>query len=248
MQYVHVRNIEKFHPGYKDRKLLWAKIYFNMVQGDPDCEMIENEIDWARLIKFIILELQAQKPIPMSEKYLEKKGINLKQRKISLTLQALHLFIEVRNETVTEPLPIVDVDVRLEDIQQSIVEYRAFEDAILQSWNSFTDKFPLLPKIKEITETRREHLKALFEKESFRDYVKIFEAIEKQPFLIQGNPESKEHKDWRISFDWLIANDTNYVKVLELKYIKQEKTREQELAERRKKYDPEIYAPEAKNV
>jgi len=98
MEYVTVKNLEKYHPGYKDRTLQWAKIYFKIVSGDPDCEMIENEIDWARLIKFILLELQAQQPIPINEKYLEKKGFDLKKRPISLTLKMLHNFILVVTE------------------------------------------------------------------------------------------------------------------------------------------------------
>ena len=95
MQYLHIRNLNKYHPGYKDRTLQWAKIYFKMAQGDPDCEMIINEIDWGRLVKFILLELEAQKPIPLDNGYLTKKGLNLKIRPISLTLEVLHNFIEV---------------------------------------------------------------------------------------------------------------------------------------------------------
>ena len=102
MQYLHIKQLEKYHPGYKDRTLQWAKIYFQMVQGDPDCEMIENEIDWARLIKFILLELQAKKPIPLDERYLVKKGFDLKKRPISLTLQMLHNFINVSTELQKE--------------------------------------------------------------------------------------------------------------------------------------------------
>lgn len=95
MEYIHVKNIEKFHPGYKDRTLQWAKIYFKMVQGDPDCEMIDSEIDWGRLIKFILLELEAQKPIPLNPKYLTRKGFDLKKRPIKLTIAMLHNFLEV---------------------------------------------------------------------------------------------------------------------------------------------------------
>ena len=98
MECIHVKNLEKYHPGYKDRELKWAKIYFQMVQGDPDCELIENEIDWCRLVKFILLELQAKKPIPLNDKYLSKKGFNLKKRAISLTLNMLQNFVEVVTE------------------------------------------------------------------------------------------------------------------------------------------------------
>ena len=107
MEYVHIKNIEKYHPGYKDRNLLWCKVYFTMVTGDPEFEML-NEIDQMRFIKFIILELQAKKPIPVDEKYLITKGFNLKKRPISLTLQMLHNFIEV--DTVSKQNLCIEVD------------------------------------------------------------------------------------------------------------------------------------------
>ena len=112
MEYIHVRSLEKYHPGYKDRKLIWAKIYFDMVQGDPDCELIEKEVDFARLIKIIILELQAQRPLPNNDAYWTRKGFNLKTRKMSLTLQVLHNFIE----PVTDLYKTCNVDIYKEDI------------------------------------------------------------------------------------------------------------------------------------
>ena len=76
-KFVHVKNLEKYHPGYKDRELKYAKIYFAMIQGDIDCEMIDNEIDWARFVKFIGLELQYKKPVPLKSDHLKKKNFNL---------------------------------------------------------------------------------------------------------------------------------------------------------------------------
>lgn len=98
MEYIHVRNLEKYHPGYKDRVLSWAKIYINMADGDPDTELIENEVDWARLIKIILLELRAQKPVPNLDAYWNRKGFNLKNRPMSLTLQMLHNFLDIVTE------------------------------------------------------------------------------------------------------------------------------------------------------
>lgn len=103
MRYIHIKNLEKFHPGYKDRTLHWAKIYFTMVQGDTDCELITNEVDWSRLIKFILLELEAKQPIPLKENYLIKKGFNLKKRPILLTLTVLHNFIDIVTERTNVP-------------------------------------------------------------------------------------------------------------------------------------------------
>ena len=103
MRYIHIRNLEKYHPGYKDRTLQWAKIYFRMVQGDPDCELIKDEIDWARLLKIILLELEAQKPLPDVPEYWTRKGFNLRKRSMSLTIQVLHNFIEVLQDDVDVP-------------------------------------------------------------------------------------------------------------------------------------------------
>ena len=80
MRYIHIKNLEKYHPGYKDRTLQWAKVYFKMAQGDPDCDLITNEIDWGRLIKLILLELEAQQPLPDIESYWLKKGFNIKKQ------------------------------------------------------------------------------------------------------------------------------------------------------------------------
>jgi len=95
MEYMHVRSLEKYHPGYKDRELKWAKMYFSMVQGDPEFEMIEDEIDKWRYCALIILELQAKEPIPINDRYLTLKGFNLKKRSISLTIKMLHNFVDV---------------------------------------------------------------------------------------------------------------------------------------------------------
>lgn len=94
MQYIHVIKLEKYHPGYKDRDLKWAKMYFGLVQGDPDFELIENEIDKWRFMAMICLELQAKKPLPNDNRYWAKKGFDLKKRSMSLTLQVLHTFLE----------------------------------------------------------------------------------------------------------------------------------------------------------
>jgi len=98
MEYLHVKNIEKFHPGYKDRKLRWMKLYFDMIQGDPEFEMIDSEIDKWRFISLVVLELQAQKPIPLDDKYLTRKGFDLQERPMPLTLKMLHNFLIVNTQ------------------------------------------------------------------------------------------------------------------------------------------------------
>lgn len=110
MEYIHVRNLEKYHPGYKDRTLQWAKIYINMASGDPDTELLD-EIDWSRLIKIILLELRAQKPVPNLDTYWLKNGMDIKKRPMSLTIKMLHNFLD----TVTQDSKLCHVDKEKEE-------------------------------------------------------------------------------------------------------------------------------------
>lgn len=131
MKYIHVKNLEKYHPGYKDRILLWAKIHIKMIQGDPDCEMITDETDWARLIKFILLELNAQKPIPLDPLYLQRKGFNLKKRPIDLTINMLQTFIEVVSITDTECIQDV-THIRVEKSREEKKGFPPSLDSVLK--------------------------------------------------------------------------------------------------------------------
>jgi len=101
MQYIHVKSLEDYNPGYKDRSLIWCKVYFSMLNSDPEFEMIE-EIDKWRYVAFIMIELQTKQPIPYNKDYLARKGFNNRKRSIDLTLKMLHNFVEVRNDGVTQ--------------------------------------------------------------------------------------------------------------------------------------------------
>ncbi|MCG3177021.1 MAG: hypothetical protein MOGMAGMI_01985 [Candidatus Omnitrophica bacterium] len=97
MQYIHVKNLEKYHPGYKDRNLQWCKAYFTMVNADPQFEMVP-EVDKWRFLALVMLELQIKRPVPYDTNYLMRKGFNDKEHPISLSLQMLQNFIEVVTE------------------------------------------------------------------------------------------------------------------------------------------------------
>lgn len=96
MKYLHIKNLEKYHPGYKDRHLIWCKAYFNMLNADHEFEMLE-EVDKWRFVAFIMLELQLKKDIPLDPDYLNRKGFDLEKRPIALTLKTLHALVEIRN-------------------------------------------------------------------------------------------------------------------------------------------------------
>jgi len=216
MEYIHIRNLEKYHAGYTDRPLQYAKIFIAMADGDPDCEIIDNEVDWGRFIRLILLELRARKPLPNLDSYWFKKGFNIKKRPMSLTLKTLRSFIEVRNADFENHVLQSRVESMSEE--ESITEksrvYTDFEKSVTELWNSFVSKNPILSKIEKISEGRRIHLKKRFASEHFKENIGAsINAIANYKFLLGENKSG-----WKISFDWLIGNDTNYLKILEGKY------------------------------
>jgi len=92
--------------------------------------------------------------------------------------------------------------------------YVNLERLTVDSWNSLCEKYPILSKVINVSDKRRSHLKRRFESAHFRDH--IAEAIGKigESKFLRGEND----REWRASFDWLISNDNNYVKILEGRY------------------------------
>jgi len=86
-----------------------------------------------------------------------------------------------------------------------------YSEKALKMWNDFASSSNL-PKIKAITKARKDKLKKRIKEKDF-DLEKIIEAIKEQSFLLGDNK-----RGWKVDFDWLIQNDTNYIKILERKY------------------------------
>lgn len=100
MQYVHVKNLEKYHPGYKDRSLVWCKLHFRTLSTDPEFAPLHETDKW-RFFAFVMLELQNKQPVPITENFLQMNGFDLKSRPISLTIQMLHNFLDTVTDSKT---------------------------------------------------------------------------------------------------------------------------------------------------
>jgi hypothetical protein len=80
-------------------------------------------------------------------------------------------------------------------------------------WNSKS-----LPKVQMLTPARTTSLLARMKEKPFVErYEELLDKIIDSPFLM-GKKPSKTNPNWRASFDWVIKNSENYVKVLEDKY------------------------------
>lgn len=79
--------------------------------------------------------------------------------------------------------------------------------AVFEKWNAWAEENKMV-KISKLTDKRREKLNTRLSEKMFA-IDQILETAGKSKFITSS--------DW-FSFDWLIDNDTNYVKVLEGKY------------------------------
>ena len=82
-------------------------------------------------------------------------------------------------------------------------------DKIIESWNNLR-----LPKVTNLTSSRKRHLKARLKEPMFvNNWEELFMKVKRSDFLT-----GKNGYDWKVDFSWIIANNNNYVKVLEGKY------------------------------
>lgn len=71
-----------------------------------------------------------------------------------------------------------------------------------------------LPKIERWSQDRLEKLSLRLQSEHFRNSIEtVISKLSQSKFALGGGRDG-----WKVSIDWILANDTNYVKVLEGKY------------------------------
>jgi hypothetical protein len=114
----------------------------------------------------------------------------------------------------------VDKDVNKDKDQETIVEAIASTQRIdhnffLKIWND-----NLNPKVLSLSKSRIDKLSARIKTD--KEFDKHFEVcvskIKSSKFLLGDNKNS-----WKATFDWVIENDKNYLKILEGNYDKQDK-------------------------
>jgi len=87
---------------------------------------------------------------------------------------------------------------------------------IARTWNEVAGKagLPTVMRPGGLSELRKRHLKRRWTEATFREqYRAIFERVAATPFLCGDND-----RHWPATFDWIVKNAENYVKVLEGAY------------------------------
>jgi len=91
-------------------------------------------------------------------------------------------------------------------------------EELMDTWNEVCQ--PLgLPVVKEVRGSRRQRVMArLREHPKVEFWQSVFASIRRSAFLQGRSKPANGHPNWRASFDWLVQNDVNCVKVTEGRY------------------------------
>lgn len=84
---------------------------------------------------------------------------------------------------------------------------------VVDCFNEVAEKTVGISRVIKLTNKRKEKLKKRLDEIGEDEFIRAFDCIKESDFL-----QGKNSNGWRVSFDWLIENDTNAVKVLEGKY------------------------------
>jgi hypothetical protein len=87
-----------------------------------------------------------------------------------------------------------------------------FIEPYQDAWNLFANNFGLA-KVEVINDTRKKKLKTRLGEPEF-DFIKVLEKI-KGSRRLKGIDTGN---DWKVTFDWIFENQSNYVKILEGNY------------------------------
>jgi len=187
---VHVKNLDKYQPGYTDRKHIWAKIYFEIFL-DPAVQKLD-EINRHRFYTLIVFEVYLQgKPLVLTPSNLNLMGWNTKKRSISLTLQMLHTLVIVRNGE--SELYVTQSRVEESRVEENRIEESKKESVIFNHWNSYRGKG-----------NWKSHHEMTFEiKSAIRDQLKHY-TLEQLKKAIDNYAKVLFSKDYQWSYAWTL--------------------------------------------
>jgi hypothetical protein len=154
----------------------------------------------------------------LTDKYLyliDNKHLTKCENHLTKSTNAFNKMCNPFNK-IDQPLPIINSFINTninnkdsESQKTDTPDYQFFFD----KWNAAAKHFGL-SKIMKLSKKRKNKIKARCKDKDFREsFIKCLRLIDKSNFL-QGENES----NWKITFDWLIANDNNWIKVIEGNY------------------------------
>lgn len=96
-------------------------------------------------------------------------------------------------------------------LEETTVKDDGSPKELAELWNSILGS--RLPSVMGITDARKTKCKLRLRERPISEWRKVFEKMATTPFLLGSNRDG-----WTASFDWIISNQDNSLKVLEGRY------------------------------
>lgn len=165
-----------------------------------------------------LIELETNSTLTQVERVVKKRGysktkmrqVREKQSDVTGNLPDCYTDINKIKENKTKESK-KDTNVSKKETNVSVIDRINFDD-YMNFWNHYADLYRLA-KVKMITEGRKKKIRSRLKKDTdfTANFANAVKMIEQSDFL-------KGSKDWKVTFDWLIENDQNYMRVLEGAY------------------------------
>jgi len=182
-----------------------------------------SDEDISRLLHVSVDQLQKHLVKLVDQEHILKRGkykeLYSKRMRNHKTKYELY---DQRNRTQTEPKRNnnrVKPDHKEREVKRSKEKLREVKKRIkdIPLIELFNSTCPSLRKVEEVTQSRSNKIKTrLKEHPDLEWWSTVFERADKMEFTYEKGPH--KGKVWRPSFDWLIENDNNAVKVAEGNY------------------------------
>ena len=147
---------------------------------------------------------------------------------------------ETNHETNHETLykTRLDIDQTRDSIVDTNVSTKSSRDDVpyQEIVSLYHSMCPSYKRLSKLTDKRKAHIRARWrEHESLDKFKAVFENMENSSFLKGDN-----NREWQADFDWVMKNESNFLKVLEGKYNKEVKNEIAQKGNRKSRKEDEI--------
>ena len=142
---------------------------------------------------------------------LAKRKQREKKKLLQAESQILSLTSQGQVKDIHETDKDKDIDIELDKEEDNNNTF-VITDDIQEFFELYNFTVKRLPKATKLSDARKRKIKARLKNADLDTWKKVFEKCDQSDFC------AGVKTDWKANFDWLIANDNNYVKVLEGKY------------------------------
>jgi len=179
---------------------------------------------WGKSIDNQQLNANALRPVCDGNAIKERKGKEIKESKVNNN-RAKALVVQKpegeNQEEIKKDFDKLISDITGKELPVVVTELKNFIhekmpdfiEPYQEYWNLFAERYQLT-QVKVINDSRKRKFKTRVREPDF-DFIKVLERI-KSSKQLRGTADNST--GWKVTFDWIFENQSNYVKILEGNY------------------------------